>query len=74
MRLFSILTMKLRGRTECEDKSNEIINKNGRRVGLEPQTSAVSRPSLGHLGQRAIFAHALNISQCGLRSQLNTAD
>ena len=36
--------------------------------GLEPQTSAVSRPWLGHLGQRAIFAHALNINQCGLRS------
>jgi len=35
--------------------------------GFEPQTSAVSRPSLGHLGQRAIFAHALNTNQCGLR-------
>jgi hypothetical protein len=36
--------------------------------GLEPQTSAVSRPSLGHVGQRAIVAHELNINQRGLSS------
>jgi hypothetical protein len=28
--------------------------------GLEPQTSAVSRPSLGHLGQRVIVPNAIN--------------
>ena len=40
--------------------------------GFEPQTPTVSRPSLGHLGPRAIFAHPLNINQMRLEKSLNT--
>ena len=41
----------------------------GRRVGARTPDLCRVEAVPGHLGQRAIFAHASNINQCGLRSQ-----